>query len=165
MKIKLSIVICLLIACNCAIAAAVLVAAKTNKSLSNTESKYCYPANKLLNCASIESQNKLAYKLVELNVLIVAKKNIDDYFVPAVPAKNFNAFQNLKQPVRISICTGKPVTLTTNNCAINDKPNPLMREGNKNNNQSNQNPGERAIEKLICNLIILGKPDITSILQ
>lgn len=92
-------------------------------------------------------------------------QKFDHHFAPIVSTKlSHLELSNQQHPVHLSACTGMPVQLSEQ---LNESnfTNQHRHIGKKISHTDSQEPGENAIEKLICNLIILGKPDILSILQ
>ncbi|MBU3743536.1 MAG: hypothetical protein FGM61_03180 [Sediminibacterium sp.] len=110
--------------------------------------------------SGLAKQNETVQKLIEA----YASQKMGSRFIPIVPTKSSYApLLNRQVPVHLSPCLGKPVELKQD--AIAATSNHTHRKHASIAQDTEEVAADHVIEKLISNLIVLGKPAITTILQ
>lgn len=111
--------------------------------------------------SGLGKHNETVQKLIEA----YASNKMGSRFVTVVPTKPAYApLLNQQLPVHLSPCIGKPIELTQEFAAANAV-NTHRKHAKNTQDSKDEDAGDNAIEKLIANLIILGKPALTTILQ
>jgi len=110
--------------------------------------------------SGLRKQHETIQKLIEA----YASQKMGSRFIPTVQTSaSYAPLLNQQVPLHLRPCLGKPVELKQE--YVNTNTASKNRKHLSNTQDEEAEAGDHAIEKLISNLIILGKPALTTILQ